>query len=223
MLLRQHFRTVDSIRRILDLTCIAVAFVLSLWCNRLFFSSLPDSQAHLELQYYNIQHLLFVTSALLMWAGLARYIGIYRSHRAEPVSFTLRLLLKTIMVWMVTIAFSLFALKDYETFNRGLIALFFTYSSLLLTLRMLLMIAFLHGLRRRGYNVRRVAIVGEAAHAQSFAKFVEQKREIGYEVAEIKEIHSKDAPMAGVHPRTRGHLHTRSRDRVDRPQIIEAR
>ena len=199
-MLRQHFRTVDGTLRILDLICIGVAFVLSLWCNQLFFASLPGSPAHSALQYYTTQHLLFVISALLTWAGLSRYLGLYCSHRAEPLSVSLRLHLKTQLVWILATGFLLFAIKYYDTFNRALIALFFGFASLLLTGRWLMMIAFLHGLRRRGYNVRRVAIVGDAAHTQRFAAFIEQKPEMGYEVAEIKEIQAKDAAMAGANP-----------------------
>jgi len=196
-MLKQHFQTVDRILRILDLILIAVAFVFAMACNPLLFASLRGPTALLPL-HYSAEHLLFVASALFAWVGLSRYLGFYRSHRAEPLSFTLRLNLKTQLVWMVATGFSLFALKQYETFNRGLIALFFGYSSLLLTGRSLVMIAFLHGLRRRGYNVHRVAIVGDALHAQSFAKFIAQKREMGYEVVQIKEIQAKDAAMAGA-------------------------
>ncbi len=196
-MLKQHFQTVDRTLRILDLILIAVAFVLAVRCNHMLFASRsgPTMPPHISAEY-----LLFVALALFAWVGLSRYSGLYRSHRAEPLSLSLRLHLKTQLVWIVATGFSLFALKHYETFSRGLIALFFGYASLFLTSRFFIMIAFLRELRRRGYNVRRVAIVGDAAHAQSFARFIEQKREIGYEVAEITEIQAKDAAMAGSNP-----------------------
>jgi exopolysaccharide biosynthesis polyprenyl glycosylphosphotransferase len=198
-MLKQHFQMVDRTLRILDLVLIAAAFVFAMRSNALLVASLRGPTA-LEPPHYSAERLLFVVAALFAWVGVSRYLGFYRSHRAEPLSFTLRLQLKTQLVWMVATGFSLFALKHYEAFNRGLIVLFFGYSSLLLSGRLLMMIAFLRGLRRRGYNMRRVSIVGDAAQAQIFAKFIAQKREMGYEVAEISEIHAKVAAMAGANP-----------------------
>ena len=198
-MLKQHFQMVDRTLRILDLVLIAAAFVFAMRSNALLVASLRGPTA-LEPPHYSAERLLFVVAALFAWVGVSRYLGFYRSHRAEPLSFTLRLQLKTQLVWMVATGFSLFALKHYEAFNRALIVLFFGYSSLLLSGRLLMMIAFLRGLRRRGYNMRRVSIVGDAAQAQIFAKFIAQKREMGYEVAEISEIHAKVAAMAGANP-----------------------
>jgi len=198
-MLKQHSRSINRILQVLDLVLIGVSFVAALWCNHLFFASLPGSTAHLPPQYH-AEHLLFVTSALLGWAGLSHYMGVYRSHRAEPLSFALYLYLKTQLVWMIATGFVLFGIKHYETFNRGLVALFFGYSSLLLTGRLLTMITLLREVRRRGYNLRRVALVADAADTQSFVKFIEQKREIGYMVVDLKDIHAKDVAMAGASP-----------------------
>jgi exopolysaccharide production protein ExoY len=194
-MLRKHFHTLDRILRLLDLATIVLAFVLAMWSNPLLFASFRGSDLSVPTRF-SAEHALFVISALIAWIALCRYFGFYRSHRSEPLSFTLRLCVKTEVLWMFVAGFSLFALKHYEVFDRGLIALFFGYSIVFVTCRSLLTIAFLHGLRRRGYNVRRVAIVGDELQAQDFAAFIAQKREMGYEVAQIRESKADETPPA---------------------------
>ena len=197
-MLRQYSRATDSLVRLLDLTLIVVAFGLSLWSNPLLFQSMRGSTAHFAEQN-TTQYILFVILALLSWIGLTLYMGVYRSHRAEPLHFILRLHFKAQLAWMVVIGSLVFVIK-FNAFNRSLIALFLLYTSLLLVARVAIVVAFVHGLRRRGYNLRQIAVVGDATHAQAFARFIRQKPEIGYEVTEIKEIRAKDAATAGTNP-----------------------
>jgi len=198
-MLKQHFRTANNLLRALDLLCISAGFVLSLWSNAFFFASAQTPTSQLTPLYRNTPYLLFLAWALLCWIGLSRYLGIYRrSHRAEPLSVNLGVHLKAQLLWMVATGFSLFAIKHYDMFSRGMVALFFVYSSLLLTSRLLMVVALLHGLRRHGYNVSRIAIIGCAAHTRAFTNFIEQRPELGYEVSEIREIQGQDAATAGA-------------------------
>ena len=197
-MLRQYPRAIDSFVRLLDLALIVVAFGLSIWSDPLLLHALGGSSVKFAEQN-TTQYILFVILALLSWIGLSLYMGVYRSHRAEPLTFILQLHLKTQLAWMVVIGSLVFVIK-FNAFNRSLIALFLLYTSSLLIARLAIVVAFVHGLRRRGYNLRQIAIVGDATHAQAFARFIRQKPEIGYEVTEIKEIRAKDAATAGANP-----------------------
>ncbi|HUO04947.1 MAG TPA: sugar transferase [Candidatus Binataceae bacterium] len=186
-MLRQYPRTIDAAARILDLCCIGIAFCVAVWLNPIAaFRWQPILWTNSTGQLAQHEYLLFVTVAMLSWAILSHYMGVYRSHRAEPMPMTLSLHLKTQVVWMMMCSFLVFLIK-FDRLWRGFLGSFFVYAMILLTMREIIVVLILNNLRSRGYNLRRVAIIGDPVRAQNFANFVEQNSTAGLRVVEIED------------------------------------
>jgi exopolysaccharide biosynthesis polyprenyl glycosylphosphotransferase len=127
------------------------------------------------------QPALFALGYAAAWIGVLWFYGLYRprarwSVRTEGVAIARA----TVVLALVT-GTVLFAFKLPDVSRLFLILLFPAQWLLTLATRVVLRLAF-ERLRRRGFNVRHVLVIGSGPRAQAFATKLEGHRELGLRV-----------------------------------------
>ena len=132
--------------------------------------------------------------------------GLYKPRRASKLIRELFLVLKASSFSLVSFALVLFASKESTNYHPKFILGFFLVSVPFLFIFRISLRRLLHVLRRKGYNVRRVLVVGTGKMAQEFARKLYQHQEFGYEVVGFlsdesteENIEQKVIPVLGTY------------------------
>ena len=170
-------RTTDTIQRLADCGCIAIAYFIALriasWLDRKGLFIFPEQ--------WNHQYGAFLAIALLAWTAIATYRQIYRLHRAERLEFAALRLLRTLALWAVLTTAGVFLLKLANVSRQFILYVFFLSTGLIL-IRQSLTITILRRLRRFGYDWRMALIIGERADCERFAEILTRTFPNGYQV-----------------------------------------
>lgn len=116
-----------------------------------------------------------------LWAILLRYNGAYQSLRTNRFTDTMWPILKTVFTGGIILMTVLF-LFHLHFISRLFIFMFLLFNLISLALSRALMQAFVHYIRKRGYNYRTCVIVGTGRKAEAFADNLKQHREWGVKV-----------------------------------------
>ena len=126
-----------------------------------------------------LRNIIIIFSIFLVWQFLFSVFRLYRSRRFEKSSreFVDILMLTTITTFVLLGASVFFHLP---LINNLFLINFWTSSSLLLILSRLLVRYLLNRAHRLGRNICQTLIVGTNNRAQTFARLIQQKPELGY-------------------------------------------
>ena len=171
-MLKQKAIVFRRIYILLDLVLTCVSLVLATAAYDRFFSTVPG---FLDLLYRYGPALYF---ALPVWYILFRINGMYESRRLDTVQRV-----AWISVWSVGEGITLLILISYflriTEISRLFVLLFGFINVVLLVLVRVLLKKILHNLRSKGYNFRRVLIVGTGNRARSVSGKLTAQQEWG--------------------------------------------
>lgn len=144
--------------------------------------------------FYNTEgYLIAGLSAVVIFGLVGRFTDIYTSWSGRPLRDEA---VRIIVAWLLTflsLIFIAFLAKTSDQFSRVVLISWLVVTPILLILaRFLLRLVFAH-LRRLGINNRTVAIVGMTQNGYHFARDLENKPEIGYNVVGFYEDRSDRA------------------------------
>jgi exopolysaccharide biosynthesis polyprenyl glycosylphosphotransferase len=171
-MLKQKATVFRRINVILDLTVTCLALVAATFVYNALF---PYSPSFLNLLYRYIPGLYLV---LPVWYFLFRINGMYESRRLDTVPGV-----AWIATWSVGEGITLLILITYflkiTEISRLFVLIFGFINVVFLVLVRIILKAFLQNLRSKGYNFRRILIVGTGNRARSVAKKLHAHREWG--------------------------------------------
>src|SRR3984957_19502948 len=151
--------------------CIALALVRWLRSHTLFvYTARPPPQ-------YSV--LLFV--ALLLWLAASAHGGVYHSHRAERIGFSLWQFGKTLALWSLLTIGSVFLL-NLPNISRQFVFYVLTCSASLVLARQFVTIVALRRLHRFGYNWRTALLVGSRSGCDRFMALLGDAYPMGYHI-----------------------------------------
>lgn len=171
-MLKQRASVFRRVYVFLDLlvTCLSLVAATAIY-NSLFLADAP----FLDLLYRYAPSLYFV---LPVWYFLFRINGMYESRRLDTVPRV-----AWIATWSVGEGITLIILICYflriTEISRLLVLLFGFINVIFLVLLRIVLKEFLHTLRSKGYNFRRILIVGTGKRARSVANKLHAHREWG--------------------------------------------
>lgn len=165
------FRKVNVI---LDLFFTAFALLLAFWIR---YSIQPAP--YLSGLFYRYTSILYF--ALPLWYILFRLNGKYESHRTITTPKVIWIILKSVGEGIALLILISYFMK-VTAFSRSFILLFGLINILLLVLVQAVLKQFLYGVRSRGYNFRRVLIMGTGKRAKSVAEKISAHREWGLKI-----------------------------------------
>jgi len=184
-----------------------------------FHTGLPVPKGVPELQPY-LEALLVIGP---LWLVLFRRQGLYEPHRSRSILAEAGEVLRATAVGVLVLVAVSFFLRSYY-YSRGVVAIFSALSAVsVIGLRVSVRVG-LRGLRRRGYNLRFVLVVGDGPLARETIERVHAHPEAGLRVVGVlsprpaaRDVDLSGAPVVGAFEDLKAVLH---RERID--QVIVA-
>jgi len=173
-MLKEKARLFRRIYIILDLFVTAISLLIALLV-RLSFDLSDD---HFEIIKKVLPLLYF---ALPLWYLLLRFNGMYESHRTNTTWKVCWISTKSVGEGITLIVLAAYLLRT-APISRSVLFLFGVVNILLLVLEKTLLRELLHVLREKGYNFRRVLIVGSGVRALSVARKILSHKEWGLQI-----------------------------------------
>jgi exopolysaccharide biosynthesis polyprenyl glycosylphosphotransferase len=167
---------VDGALRLLDLWMLAVALPVAHRLRDAILGS-PDNRLLSVRHYWPL-----LAAMLLSWIGASWIFRVYDVYRTRPLTTELSRLARSMALVALAIAAGGYLMKQHDV-SRLFVSLIFVVASLFLLANRLAVRKLARSVRRRGYNVRRFAVVGTGGLAKEVVESVSQHPEWGLEFA----------------------------------------
>lgn len=175
-MLKRHSKFLESLMLLADLLAIAASWIAAYYL-RFYSGPIPVYRGIPGIRPY----LVLLALIIVVWGMAFKAFGLYRprrisSHLAEVTDIAQACSLAVLILVALT-----FFLKQYE-FSRVVMLYFWVFS--------ILSVSFVRGsfrevlrvMRRRGYNLRHVLIVGEGALARKVIERIQARPELGVRI-----------------------------------------
>ncbi|MGZ6143090.1 MAG: undecaprenyl-phosphate glucose phosphotransferase [Myxococcales bacterium] len=171
---KRHHQLFTALRVLLDLGFVVAAFA---GAYSLRFGS-PKTWPFPELPQPR-ETLIVLVLAVVIWPLSFRAVGLYRAQRQKtPLDEMFGVFKATVVAGLLLVAVTYFV-RDYR-YSRGMLALFSTLSFLAIALERVFFKEVLQALRRRGYNLRYIVVLGAGRLARLVLEQVDLHRELGF-------------------------------------------
>ena len=171
---KRHNQLFTALRVLLDMLLIGAAF----WgAYALRFGS-PRTWPYPELPRGE-ETFVVATLALIIWPLSLRAMGLYRPQRQKtPLDEVFGVFKATLIAGLLLVSCTYF-IRDAR-YSRGTLALFTALSFLGISLERVFFKEVLQALRRRGYNLRYVLVLGAGRLARQVMEQIDLHRELGF-------------------------------------------
>jgi exopolysaccharide biosynthesis polyprenyl glycosylphosphotransferase len=174
-MLKRNARVIEASLRSFDIVGLAVTFPLAYVIREHLANTVLPQILPLE------RHWPVLAEALLLWLAFSSVTRVYGSYRTRLLTTELVRLGKALFAVAIGVAALGYAQKG-DT-SRLLFGIYFTLAFLTLALNRAALRLFARSARRRGFNTRRFAVVGEGAIARQIVRTMSAHPEWGYEFA----------------------------------------
>lgn len=152
-----------------------------------------DLSKNFPLTDYVKLSLIFIPVQLLTFGCM----GLYDSFRTKRFTRELELLFFSFIFDGLFIVSLLYIIKVFD-FSRITLAVFLLLDLLLISLKRFFLRRFLRNIRKKGYNKKKVLIVGSGKSAQSYLKIINEQKIYGFEcTGYISEVQTLPAKWLG--------------------------
>src|SRR6059058_4885469 len=171
---KRHNQLFTALRVLLDMLLVGAAF----WgAYALRFGS-PRTWPYPQLPLPE-ETFIVASLALVIWPLSLRAMGLYRPQRHRtPLDEVFGVFKATLMAGLLLVAVTYFIRES--RYSRGTLALFTALSFLGISLARVFFKELLHALRRRGYNLRYVLVLGAGRLARQVMEQFDLHRELGF-------------------------------------------
>jgi putative colanic acid biosysnthesis UDP-glucose lipid carrier transferase len=167
-LLRRYSRVIALSQRILDIVLILIMFMLA---KLIWLQPVIDAQ-----------NLVLIFSAVSLFIFFANLSGLYRSWRGEGFWAEYRLVLLVFFSVILVLLVLGYVTKTTAYFSRLSLGTWILLVPLAFFLERIAVRLALNSLRRKGYNTRKVAIVGTGRIARSLAREIQGNDWMGLDI-----------------------------------------
>ncbi|HHY26989.1 MAG TPA: undecaprenyl-phosphate glucose phosphotransferase [Desulfitobacterium dehalogenans] len=174
-MIRENQRTLNNIQVILDLGMVVVALVLAYWLRFLNYEGI-----HLEFESYIPTLVLLVPLHFFLYY----FLGLYEPRRRKSLSVEVGKIIQANLISTMILFTLLYLVKEIH-FSRQVLIYFVIITSLLTISERTLLRAFLYNIRKKGYNKKRVLIIGSGRIAKRLISALHENRYLGYQTIGI--------------------------------------
>lgn len=174
-MLKRHNEFFKSLLRLNDVLCISLAWWLAYALR--FHTSLFFAAEHYVVRHYVIAWLLIV----LAWGAVFELLDLYRPRRLSTYRREIFDLIKGCSLALLIFLGIIFLLREI-VLSRIVVVLFWFAALMFLNLSRIVVREGLRSLRRRGYNLRHLAIVGTPEQAGRLLHKLHQYRHLGQRI-----------------------------------------
>uniref|UniRef100_Q31F06 Sugar transferase n=1 Tax=Hydrogenovibrio crunogenus (strain DSM 25203 / XCL-2) TaxID=317025 RepID=Q31F06_HYDCU len=156
------------------------------WIHRVTDLILPFLTLSLSLLLYDVpwhdRYTVLGVLGGLVFVTAAQTVGIYQNWRGRTIYNSIQLIIKA---WMITWSFLIilaFLVKDADNLSRGVLLIWATFTLITLVgYRFLIRITLIY-FRKKGFNSRKIAIMGAGKVGQHLALVINENPWLGYQV-----------------------------------------
>ncbi|MBE6962941.1 MAG: undecaprenyl-phosphate glucose phosphotransferase [Ruminococcaceae bacterium] len=173
-MIRENQRLLNSLNVVTDGVILFSLLPLSFWLR---FYVLPGGIISVPFEDYLILALILTATHLFSYAAF----GMYHSNRKT------RLMRKLSIIWLsgglnMAVLLSFLFVQKNINFSRWTLAIFFLLSCVILSAKRIAMRLLLRFFRRRGYNQKRVLLIGADAMGHRYLQELKKDSSLGYQV-----------------------------------------
>lgn len=183
-MIKKNQKILNTMLVILDGIIIAVSLLLA-WVIR-FKSGLFVVEGHLD--FYTYLKPLFVIIPLYL--SIYSLHKLYTPHRKNDLFTEISNIIKSNFFGLIILMTILFIVKQIH-YSRYVLLLFSMLSVLLTSLERVAIRLFLRNLRKRGFNLKHIIVIGTGELAVEFLKRVHKNKYLGYNVFGILDDNKK--------------------------------
>jgi exopolysaccharide biosynthesis polyprenyl glycosylphosphotransferase len=187
--LKQHAGFVAFVQAVLDSSLIFAAGLIAARFTMPVDESLP-------LMDHYLGYLAYMVLFVVVWCGAATDQRIYKSHRDEALSAELFIAAKAVALALIFTGFVL-AFFGREALDRQFLVYFGVAAMALIMLLRVIVRLTLWTLRRRGYNFRRLLIIGANERGLRLVDTVLRQGRFGYVISGVLDDDSSRAEVFG--------------------------
>src|SRR5213075_1881579 len=171
---KRHHQLLTALRVLLDLCFVAAAFA---GAYALRFGS-PRTWPYSELPQPG-ETIIVAVLATLIWPLTFRAVGLYRPQRQNtPLDEMFGVFKATVVAGLLLVALTYFIRE--ARYSRGMLLVFSTLSFFGVALERVFFKELLQALRRRGYNLRHVLVLGAGRLARQVLEQIDLHKELGF-------------------------------------------
>lgn len=186
-MLKEKRQLFEAVFMAIDLVVVSIAWLLAYWLR------FETDWVAIEKGVPNFMHYLSMTLFIwLIWAFVFKRMGLYKPMRGVRRTHELWALVNAnALAVLLFIAVTYLFREKSVPFSRLVFVYFGFLATVFTTLQRSVLRSLLREIRRRGYNLRYLLLVGEGAVATDIAERIRNQRELGIQlvgcVAESKE------------------------------------
>src|SRR5438105_947533 len=171
---KRHHQLFTALRVVIDMLLVAAAF----WgAYSLRFGS-PRTWSYPELPLPR-ETAVMAALALVVWPLTLRAMGLYRPQRHKtPLDEVFGVFKAVTVAGLLLVALAYFVRED--RYSRGMLAVFTLLSFLGISLARVFFKELLQALRRRGYNLRYILVLGAGRLARQVLEQIDLHKELGF-------------------------------------------
>ena len=174
-MIKRNQEYLNRINAILDFLLVFFSYIFSAWFRLVVLHGWHENQG---LSRPMIIASLFYAAGLLVMLSV---LGFYNSTRVRKLSWKLSTLFAatTLSIFAVTTVIFAFKIQDI---SRGIIAIFYVLTLILLGAKQILMRLILNQIRSTGYNIKHEILVGTGRLAQQYMEDLANEPELGIKI-----------------------------------------
>jgi Undecaprenyl-phosphate glucose phosphotransferase len=171
---KRHNQLFTALRVLLDMLLVGAAF----WAAYALRFGSPRTWPYPELPRPE-ETLIIASLALVIWPLSLRAMGLYRPQRQKtPLDEAFGVFKATLVAGLLLVALTYFIRES--RYSRGTLALFTALSFIGISMARVIFKEVLQALRRRGYNLRYVLVLGAGRLARQVMEQIDLHRELGF-------------------------------------------
>ena len=176
-MIKRNQEQINRINAFLDFVLVFISYIFSAWFR---LRVLHGSQKNIGLSSPMILASLLYAAGLLFMLSV---LGFYASTRVKKLTWKLRVLFiaTTLSIFIVTALIFVFKIEDI---SRGIIAIFYFLTLVLLSGKQILTRMILNQLRSSGYNIKHEILVGTGKLAKQYQEDIGNEPELGIQIDE---------------------------------------
>ena len=176
-MIRRNQDFLNKVNNILDILLVIVAYVLSSWIWIDLLGGADDNMAALGTRTSIFLSLIYSLGVFVILSML----NFYNTTRTRKLSWKIRIIFIAVTIAVLIASTILFVFKLID-FSRGVLYLFYILTLVFLIGKYTFMRLVLGGLRKQGYNLKHVLIIGTGKLAKQFALDVSVDKSLGFSV-----------------------------------------
>lgn len=169
-MLKEYYTIFKRLTMFVDLCLVAASFFMGYFIRDTINNIYPLKD-----------YLWILPIFLFMWGVLLNSFRMYESFRVRYISDVLFIVFKTAFVGLTLFGGFAYIFK-LQFISRAFISFVFLVATALIIIEKIAVIFFFRHIRRRGYNLRNILIVGTGKRAQHFMSIVDEHAEWGLQI-----------------------------------------